>query len=82
MYKLINTKHQPLCAFHSNGGWEIEDVFPCGKDSYVVFPSRQEAENFIIKMITESEKQRNRWKEWTDEAKKFIHTLTIVHSTY
>lgn len=82
MYKLINTQHQSLCSFHSNGGWEMDDVFPCGKASYVVFKNRKEAEEYITYMVTESEKQRSRWQEWTDQAIQFIHRLTIVNSSY
>lgn len=80
MYKLITVQGIPLTGFHSNGGWELDDVFPCDRNSYEVYESRDRAEQRIQFMLQESEKQRDRWGEWTEVAKKFISTLTIVHS--
>jgi len=77
-YKIINKARKRLSAFHSNGGWEIGDVFPCSINCWIPFKTKEEAEDYLKYMLKESEDQRDRWGDWTDVAIKFIKTLKII----
>ena len=79
-YVIVNSRNRPLNAFHSNGGWEIGDVFPCSTRCYMFFETQEEAENKINYIINKCEEQRERWGDWTDKALKFAHSLKIIKS--
>jgi len=79
IYRIANKRGTFLTAFHSNGGFEIADVFPCSQFSWVVFPSHSECEIYIAEMEKICEEQRDRWGEWTDKALAFVRTLHIAY---
>ena len=64
-----------LNSFHSNGGWEIGDVFPFSNRCWSCFETEKEAQNKILNIIKDCEKQRERWGDWTDIALKFAKKL-------
>jgi len=78
-YTITNQHNSKLCAFHSNGGWEINDVFPCGKDSWYCFASKAKAQAFITRIIDDCERQRARWGNWTDTAIQFAKKLKVAN---
>jgi hypothetical protein len=76
-YKIVNNRNTPLNSFHSNGGFEIKDVFPCSNNCYSVFSTEEEAQEYLSYIFVECENQRGRWKDWTDKALNFAKTLKI-----
>jgi len=77
-YIIRNKRNYFLSAFHSNGGWEIKDVFPCSRKSWLVWKTEKEASAYLSRIKQECEEQRSRWMEWTDIAIKFVETLKVA----
>ena len=76
-FVIVNKYKTPLSAFHSNGGWEIKDVFPCSRNNYYVFDTEEKAYNKIAYMINQCNEQRPRWKEWTDTALNYVKAMKV-----
>jgi len=74
-YRITNKRGTFLSAFHSNGGWKLGDVFPCSKYSWFTFKTKEEANNYILRIIKECKDQRKRWGDWTETAIKFAKSL-------
>jgi len=74
-YRIVNKNGAYLSAFHPNGGWQIGDVFPCSKRSWLTFESKNKVRSYFLYLVYTSEEQRKRWGDWTDKALKFIKTL-------
>jgi len=77
--RIVNKRGTPLTAFHSNGGWEIRDVFPCSHNNYMIFNGTDEANKKIKYIIQKCEDQRSRWGDWTDKALKYANSLSIEY---
>jgi hypothetical protein len=56
-YKIVNSRGVPLSAFHSNGGWEIKDVFPCSSKNYIIFDNKDDANEYLTMIISKCEDQ-------------------------
>jgi len=80
-YKIINKRGTFLSGFHSNGGWEISDVFPCSSLSAITFKTEKEAQKYLLSMREELIKQQDRWGDWLDTALKFWKTLSITNKS-
>ena len=78
---IVNSHRTPLTSFHSNGGWDIKDVFPCSRKCYMFFSSEAEAQEHLDYIIGKCEKERYRWGNWTDKALEFAHKLTVSSNT-
>ena len=75
---LKNKNNNPLQGFHSNEGWDIKNVFPCGWCSqFLTFTTKKETKDFKLYMFKEARKQRKRWENWGDTAINFIDNLKI-----
>jgi hypothetical protein len=66
-----------LYGFHSNGGWKVGDVFVYKQNGNIIFHTREEAEEYIIKMKAELYKQEARWGAWLDVAIKEWRKLQV-----
>jgi hypothetical protein len=64
-----------LNSFHSNGGWEIGDVFPFSTKTWSCFKTEKEAQDKILDIIEDCKKQQERWGDWTDIALEFAKNL-------
>ena len=76
-YRIVNKNNRYLSAFHFNGGWEIKDVFPCSKYSWIIFDNKKNAEDYLSYMLETCIKQKERWGEWLNTALQFLKTLRI-----
>jgi hypothetical protein len=77
-YKIVNSRGIPLSSFHSNGGWQIKDVFPCSSKNYISFRTEEEAKGKLSRIIEQCKEQEVRWKEWTPIALKFALSLKVA----
>ena len=76
-----NQKIGYLTAFHSNGGFEIGDVFPFSTRSWLAFKTENEAKDELQNIIDDCKKQSKRWEDWTEKALKFAKGLFVVEET-
>jgi hypothetical protein len=74
-YRIINQRGTYLSAFHSNGGWEIGDVFPCSSNSWLTFETEKEVQDYLLRLKIESLEEADRWGGWLDKALKFVKSL-------
>jgi len=74
-YRITNKRGTYLSGFHSNGGWQIGDVFPCSKYSWISFKTEKEVQEYLLRLRDECMSQADRWGAWLDEALKFVKTL-------
>jgi len=66
-----------LTGFFPNSGGETKTVFAFSKYSWFTFTSEAEAQKYLVELQNECEKQRARWKEWTETALQVIKHLEI-----
>ena len=64
-----------MAGFFPNSGWKIRNVFVFNRKCWFIFTSEAEVQEYLMELKNECEKQRGRWKEWTETALNVVKKL-------